>query len=210
MLLRLREGCRLPAQLDSSVNGAPTGHRISCVYFVGCCNKNDSRNGFSGGQFKLQNVENPPPDGLVNEGENSTVLIPRNVPRDCRHAGETTASDRDSAPGFEGGLGIDAAGRESDVDHYDTGGSVSGVMGDSHNMCATLPSSRCQAQGAVVEPAADRLVLYRSDRVSAETLEVLGGGGEQYAVRFWMHMTKGVREGEGSRSVGDEGSLPER
>lgn len=210
MLLRLREGCRLPAQLDSRVNGAPTGHKISCVYFVGCCNKDGNNIGSVGGHFKLQNVENPPVDGLVGERETSPILIPRNVPRDGRHTGESTASDMDSAPVFEGRLGIEAVGRESAVDRNDNGDCVSGAVGGSQNMCATVPSSRCQAQSALVEPAADRLVLYRSDRVSAETLEVLGGDGEQYAVRFWMHTTKGVREGEDSRYVGDYGSLPKR
>lgn len=38
-----------------------------------------------------------------------------------------------------------------------------------------------------VEPRPGRLVLFRSDLVSTQTLEVRGRGQEQYAVLFWMH-----------------------
>lgn len=44
-----------------------------------------------------------------------------------------------------------------------------------------------------LEPRPDRLVLFRSDLVSTQTLEVRGRGQEQYAVLFWMH---GAVEGE--------------
>ena len=58
-------------------------------------------------------------------------------------------------------------------------GEGDGEMGSSSE--EVLPGS------VVLEPKPDRLVLFRSDRVCTQTLEVQGHGQEQYAVLFWMH-----------------------
>lgn len=186
MLLRLTERCRVPVHLDSVAGGVQTGHKISAVYFVGRCASDGTANnatktqqqvseedGLSaasgaGGQLKLQNVEAAAPlaEGSVDSNGGSTG-------GGCG-GGDGVGSPVAATP-------QDGANKDNRHEH----GNSSGTSVKSSGLCPPAPR-----QGAVLEPTADRLVLFRSDRVSTETLEVLGHGQEQYAVLFWMHGAK--------------------
>lgn len=176
MLLRLRAGCWLPATLDSRANGVETGHKVSCVYFVGHTSSEDPDNsgidesdregvlkaGVIGGQLKLQNVEFAAPTervGVANTDENAVGA----------QGAPNSSSDlpRNSAPG-------NAQGRD-------------GGQHQTLNLSDEFRAQRVSSQGTIVEPVRDRLVLYRSDRVWNEVLEVKGQGRVQYVVRIWMH-----------------------
>lgn len=174
MLLKLGDGCRAPARLDSLAGGAETGHKVSAVYFIGrhrgdpptaATNRVSAQEAEpdreAGGELRLQNVEAAP----IAEG--------------------TVVSEKDSPHG--GSDGDDFGGKGRRTLGGDAGAAVKGSGG------SELEGAEVQgvvALSAVVEPKADRLVMFRSDRVSTETLEVRGAGQEQYAVLFWMHGAK--------------------
>ncbi|CAM9639279.1 unnamed protein product, partial [Phaeothamnion confervicola] len=101
MLLRLGPGCRAPPRLDSRVGDQDTGHRVTCVYFIGSDTGGDDICGDGGG-------------GLLR---------------------------------FNGGCGMIA--------------------------------------DAVIEPKADRIMLFRSEEFWNERAVVQGPA--QFAVVFWMH-----------------------
>lgn len=207
MLIRLCEGCRFPERLDSFVESAETGYQVSAAYFIGRRRQEiTSPAGESqgvpqgggaepgGGELKLKNIERAPTAGasVRDSGSRSGE----------EHGGSThrqKASGGQEEAEAEGGGGdetssLSAGPREAEEE----GGVTAG-------------------QSVVVEAKADRLVLFRSDRVSTQTLEVLGRGQEQYMLLFWMHGAKEDEEVEGSMprpassaSIGDnemEGGL---
>lgn len=221
MLLRLHEGCRLSAQMDSHINGTPTGHEISCVYFVGCrhtsnttgrsntttCGSSQSscatdQDGSWGGEISLLNVEAAPIAGRDASREENFA----SATRDGQHP-RGTVSERRSAVAIEQEHGSGSIVTDlSPNRNKDAGDSAPETVG-AQKLSSTL-LEHCQGQSAVVEPTSDRLVLYRSDRVSSEMLEVRGQGREQYVVRFWIHTGK---ESTGSGGPhGDVLSVPTR
>lgn len=198
MLLRLTEGCRVPVRLDSVAGGVETGHKISAVYFVGRCTtgataaaadvastspvpEEDGLTGSgtsTGGQLKLRNMEAAAPlaEGVVdNSGGRSS-------------GGSSTAASHQEG--------------EANADNNDSSSNNSGKTAAALDHPPAPPPPRTGTekrysllrQSVLLEPTADRLVLFRSGCVSTETLEVLGHGWEQYAVLFWMH---GAKEGVG-------------
>lgn len=184
MLLRLTERCRVPVRLDSVAGGAQTGHKISAVYFVGrCCtitgatgdktskgrvyqeyDVSAASGAAAGGQLRLQNIEAAAP---LAEGLGDS------------HSSNIGSGSPPAAASTEGG--------ESNDSGHKSGNSSSA----SEKASLKKGSAR---QAVVLEPTADRLVVFRSGSVSTETLEVMGRGQEQYAVLFWMH---GAKEGVG-------------
>ncbi len=200
MLLRLTERCRVPVRLDSVAGGAETGHKISAVYFIGRCTTegaaadttstaqasgggghglSEGSSANAGGQLKLQNIEAAAP--LAEEVADSDGGGGGGSPSEAR--------DRGGNKDAQDGAGTGSADGEAAAAVHPPAPSSSG----------TERSSPRQGQRAVLEPIADRLVLFRSDRVSTETLEVVGQGQEQYAVLFWMH---GAKEGGGEETGG--------
>lgn len=162
MLLRLRAGCRLLPRLDSLAAGADTGHRVSCVYFVGRAGDNlanysdnstmgSSENDCSSGQLKLKNIEKLP------------------------DAGEALAVSRSMYGG------VVQTGRAPEVGPYINESVGPKVHSQGHEEKEDV---------VLVEPLADRLVLFRSDLIRNEITEVRRR--DQYVVFFWMH--KSVNE----------------
>ncbi|CAB1112658.1 unnamed protein product [Ectocarpus sp. CCAP 1310/34] len=187
MLLRLTEGCRVPVRLDSVAGGAETGHKISAVYFIGRKGGGDadkSQQALSeegdainaGGQLRLQNMETNAPlaEDIVGSSSGDASPLEGNPPQE-REEVNTSTSD--------GSRNTDVIGGGSAPDELGFTGPRGGKGGEESTM----------GQGAVVvlEPTADRLVMFRSDCVSTETLEVLGHEREQYAMLFWMHGASG-------------------
>lgn len=195
MLLRLTEGCRVPPRLDSFEGGAETGHKVSAVYFVGRRRARDTAAAAAGektpflggetgigddekdggGQLQLQNVEAAPIAGGLSAGGE----------------GNSTSCSTVGGGGGGGGASARAGQHERSLKKEKTGGCVAASLD------APSPAGELVAQGITVAPETDRLVLFRSDRVSTQTLEVRGKGQEQYAVLFWMHGAKGGDELEG-------------
>ncbi|CAM9785691.1 unnamed protein product, partial [Laminaria digitata] len=182
MLLRLTEGCRFPERLDSFVDSAETGYQVSAAYFVGrrCRQEttptppNESQGvPKGGGELKLKNIEKASIAGAsaCDSGSRTGEKGDGSTPR-------RKASGGQEETGAEGGGG----GRDGDG----VGGGASSV--------STGPREEEEGvtagQSVMVEAKADRLVLFRSDRVSTQTLEVLGRGQEQYMLLFWMHGAK--------------------
>lgn len=193
MLLRLTERCRVPIRLDSVAGGVRTGHKISAVYFVGRCTTGGAADATikarasreydvsaaapgtgAGGQLKLRNVEAAAPlaEGLGDDGN------------------------------ISGGSPVVATHQEGDNKDDDGLKTV-----DDSSTSGTSPRSGPETtgaprQGVVLEPTADRLVLFQSECVSTETLEVAGRGQEQYAVLFWMHGAKEEEEEEVGEATG--------
>lgn len=116
-------------------------------------------------------------------------------------------SERESAVAVEQERGSSRVVGELGSDRIGEGIDTAPAAVSTQKLGAALPES-FQGQSAVVEPTGDRLVLYRSDRVSAETLEVRGQGREQYLVRFWMHTAKESEGGDGA--LGGSVSVPAR
>lgn len=198
MLLRLTEGCRVPVRLDSVAGGAETGHKISAVYFIGRTGgggADESQQALSeesgainaGGQLRLQNMETDPrlAEGVVGSSSGSGSPVEGSPPQD-REEVNTTTLDRSSNTDMNGGGSApDDLGFPSP--RGGKGGEESAVR---------------QGEVVVLEPTADRLVMFRSDCVSTQTLEVLGREREQYAMLFWMH---GARGGGGDVASGGGG-----
>ena len=206
MLLRLSEGCRFPERLDSFVESAETGYQVSAAYFIGRRRRQEitSPAGESqgvpqgggaepgGGELKLKNIERAPSAGASVRDSGSRTGEKRGGSTHRRKA-----SDGQEEAEAEGGAGGEtsrssAGPREEEEEEEEEGGVTAG-------------------QSVVVEAKADRLVLFRSDRVSTQTLEVLGRGQEQYMLLFWMHGAEEDEEVEGSMprpssspSIGDD------
>ncbi|CBJ27890.1 conserved unknown protein [Ectocarpus siliculosus] len=198
MLLRLTEGCRVPVRLDSVAGGAETGHKISAVYFVGRKGGSDadkSQQALSeegdainaGGQLRLKNMETNAPlaEGIVGGSSGNASPLEGNPPQGREEVNTST---------LDGSRNTDVNGGGSAPDGLGFAGPRGGKGGEESTV----------GQGAVVElePTADRLVMFRSDCVSTQTLEVLGHEREQYAMLFWMH---GARGGAGDVAGGDGG-----
>lgn len=216
MLLKLTERCRVPVRLDSVAGGAQTGHKVSAVYFIGrCCTTtaegaaadktgkgrrvskeydvSPASDAGAGGQLRLQNIEAAAPlaeglgagdgDGDGDSGStNSSNGTPATAdPQEGRHNDNGDKNGDGSNTSTSGG-----GGRCSPAPAPAPPRSGSGR----EKGAARQRQGQGKGQGVVLEPTADRLVLFRSDRVSTETLEVLGRGQEQYAVLFWMHEAK--------------------
>lgn len=208
MLLKLTERCRVPVRLDSVAGGAQTGHKVSAVYFVGrCCTTTGgaadkaskgrvseeydvspaaSGAGAGGGQLRLQNIEVAAPlaeglDGRTPAGADSS------------HEGD----DRNDNESKNGNISSASSSTSAGGEHCST--APSPPRGGREKGAARQAG---RGQGVVLEPTADRLVLFRSDRVSTETLEVLGRGQEQYAVLFWMHEAREEVVGEAAGGAG--------
>lgn len=200
MLVRFSEGCRYPEHLDSFVESAvassATGYRVSAAYFVGrrrrpeTTPKGESQgvpqgrgaDSGGGGELKLRNVEKDPVVGVC-------VHDSRDGNSGSR-AGEERSGD--STPSQTASGGQKEAGAEG-------GGRDSSLSAGPSWVEEVPPAGR----SVVVEPKADRLVLFRSDRVSNQTLQVVGQGQEQYMLLFWMH---GVKEDDEEVQEGKSGS----
>lgn len=196
MLLRLTERCRVPVRLDSVAGGVRTGHKVSAVYFLGrCCTAGEAAAGKTGrgqvsedydvsgasgagagGQLRLQDIETAAPlaEGLDDDSGSSNFSS----------GGSPVVVDPQEGKNNDNG--------------NNKNNSSSSASGKS---CSPAPprsglEAGAPRQGVVLDPTADRLVLFHSDRVSTETLEVLGHGQEQYAVLFWMHGAKEEVVGE--------------
>lgn len=192
MLYRLCEGCRFPERLDSFVESAETGYRVSAAYFIGRRRGQETTPQSEsegvpqgrgakpgGGELKLQNLEKVHDSGSRAGEENSEESTRR----------RKASGDQEEA-GAEGGGGTSGLSAGPREEGQEEGGVTAG-------------------QSVVVEAKADRLVLFRSDLVSTQTLEVLGRGQEQYMLLFWMHGAKADEEVDGrprpsSASVGDD------
>ena len=159
MLLRLTEGCQVPPRLDSFAGGAETGHRVSAVYFIG--RKGEDGAGDEGGSATAR--------------ERGGQLRLQNVESPLQY----TSASKGSGAGTGEDDGEETAETFQPSQQILPSGEGGGEMGSSSE--EVLPGS------VVLEPMADRLVLFRSDRVCTQTLEVQGHGQEQYAVLFWMH-----------------------
>lgn len=202
MLLRLTEGCRVPVRLDSVAGGAETGHIISAVYFIGRCTTGSTTTASadgaakkvgedeltgSGGQLRLQNIEAAAPlaEGVFGNGNSSSG----------------------GSGGGGNGSSVAASLQEGKTTNVDSsscnnnGSKTTAPALDHHRPPAPPPpctrgmektkySLQREECGVLLEPTADRLVLFRSGCVSTETLEVKGHGREQYAMLFWMHEAK--------------------
>lgn len=206
MLYRLCEDCRFPERLDSFVESAETGYKVSAAYFIGRRRGQETTPpGEServpqgkeaepgGGELKLQNLEKVSIAGasVCDSGVHGSA--------GGKNSEESThrrkASGDQEEAGAEGGGGGGASSLSAGPQPREEGGEEGGVTA---------------GQSVVVEAKADRLVLFRSDRVSTQTLEVLGRGQEQYMLLFWMHGAKADEEVEGgprpasSASIGDD------
>ncbi|CAM9351584.1 unnamed protein product [Scytosiphon promiscuus] len=224
MLLRLTEGCRVPVRLDSVAGGVETGHRVSAVYFIGRTGENPAGDDVTagrqeqdpaeggprtsrdvasaGGQLVLQNIEAVA--APVADGE---VSSPRIANRGGGGGSGSTAGSERLREGAKNGNPEDS-GSGSRTDGRDEAMGSTRQL-DSPGARTTEAFAPPQQRGAVVEPTADRLVLFRSDRVSTQTLEVSGRGHEQYAVLFWMHAAKEEVGGVGAAAAaeGSEGGV---
>lgn len=207
MLLRLAGRCRVPVRLDSVAGGVQTGHKISAVYFVGRCTTEGAAAqqgnlsaaavtgaASAGGQLRLQNIEVAAPlaGGLIGDSDGSVGSSGGSpVAASPREGG-----DKDSKHGGNNGGNSSCS---TDGESMPAGSSCPPVPPRGGGEKGPLPPSPPR-QGVVLEPTADRLVLFRSDCVSTETLEVSGHHGqEQYAVLFWMH---GAKDGAGEATAG--------
>lgn len=207
----------MPLRLDSVAGGVNTGHKVSAVYFIGRTGGNDNDDDYAiankaatlqqnplvsgssssaGGQLVLQNMEAAGAAAPVADGE---IRSPRTT--DSSSSGSSTGLP----PTGQRPQGVERDGVSEEANTVNRSEDDHEAMDltrplDSPGGRATEEESAPpgQQRSAVVEPTADRLVLFQSDRVSTQTLEVLGRGREQYAVLFWMHAAKG--------EVGDLGS----
>lgn len=217
MFLRLRDGCRLPARLDSRVGGADNGHKVSCTYFVGQTSPTSTTT--AGRTIDIQDSSDSKNNSILNSinSVSETNWEKRKGPTDDTR---TTTTEK-SEGGVDIGVGI--GGGQLKLDNMETApipggigdenlclnrkdgkGSVPGGSGttkqevmkndsanDSHvGMLAPAEGVASVGGGVVVAPTADRLVLFRSDLVCNQTLEVHGKGRAQYALMFWMHAAK--------------------
>lgn len=179
MLLRLTEGCRAPPRLDSFAGEAETGHKVSAVYFLGRKARATIATGDTpdlGGKTA----------GIGDEQDGGGQLQLQNVEAAPIAAGLPLdgGGDNRSCSPLDG---VRAVQRQRSPRKESTEGGVGASLDEP-------PAGELEAQGTVVAPTADRLVLFRSDRVSTQTLEVRGEGQEQYAMLFWMH---GAKEEDG-------------
>lgn len=205
----------MPARLDSVAEGVETGHKISAVYFIGSTGVNaddpprkgqeaseqDPLTSRSDGQLVLQNMEAaaaPVAGGEVRSSSPPTT-----------DSGSGNGSPLAAEPPRGGGGGKDGKSKElgdgnrgDDDNNDDKGIHLTRPLDSARGRGTTDGDAPPQPLGAVVDPTEDRLVLFRSDRVSTQTLEVLGRGREQYAVLFWMHAAKGGL-GDGCAAAAD-------
>lgn len=166
MLLRLTEGGRVPVRLDSVAGGAETGHKVSAVYFIG-------QHRGTGATIGVQRSKNK--DEIICDDASSGA------------GGELKLQNIEAAP-----IAGDTRDGKGSVDRSGTVQQPNGSRGeDPERFEYDIPRNGVEIeslpQGVVVNPMADRLVLFRSDRVSTETLEITAQGQEQLAVLFWMH-----------------------
>eukprot|EP00903_Cladosiphon_okamuranus_P005751 g5705.t1 len=180
MLLRLTERCRVPIRLDSVAGGAQTGHKISAVYFVGRCStttQGATHDKTSEGGVS-QEYDVSASSGAAAGGQLKLYNIEATAP---------LAEGLDDSDSGGSGDGSPAAASSQGGESNDDGHKRGNGFGASDE---SEPEKGPSRQAVVLEPTADRLVLFRSGCVSTETLEVLGHGQEQYAVLFWMHGAK--------------------
>lgn len=175
MLLRLTEGCRAPPRLDSFAGGAETGHKISVVYFLG---RNARATIATGDTPDLGGKTT----GIGDEEDGGGQLQLQNVEAAPIAAGSPSGGGGDSST-CSPEDSVRAVQRQRSSRKEGTAEDVGARLDEP-------PAGDVEVQGTVVDPKADRLVLFRSDRVSTQTLEVRGEGQEQYAVLFWMHGAK--------------------
>ncbi|CAM9957946.1 unnamed protein product, partial [Choristocarpus tenellus] len=191
MVLRLRDGCGIPLRLDSLASGEETGHKVTCVYFVGrgpagACPENKKAGDNNqenatriGGNLLLRTKLSSAPTSSACAGSGSCKGARTCEEGECRILPGVTGD----VVGAEEGKGV-----QQGCTQVENGGLEGGGGSEREVLSGGETGSEGWGSVMVVDAVPDRVVLFRSDRVLNETSPVVGS--DQYAVVFWMHGAK--------------------